>query len=1134
MTAGEKDTAAVDLDELIEVPYPELARREQTTPPPLPTPNPPLLPFHALDPEVFERVVAEVVYRRRDHLGTHFYGRRGQKQHGLDIVEHTKEGNTALYQLKRYQEVSPKQLRDAVEEYAGPPRKRRHLPPPRRFDPRRFVVVTSAETDRDTKNTDEIDVLHRDYAGDLDIEVWGAETLSRALRESPGLVAAVFGRPWAEAFCGLAPPLPTAQDPRPLGLVEEPVQVLGIATMVADAQAREQIDPGGAAALFAAVADDLERAAFPGHAALMRTRQAAAARAAGDAAAGFDLRFQIELARLVRGDDVRVRHESELGTDAEALGGTRLAKWRILCAAADWHEQGSDLAAVAEAVAELATSGDADAPQLCCLVLEQALVDGLFDFDPPRSLVADVDAEAPARLAAVRAAAASVGSSDPVLRARLRSAVADAELRIDSTPEEVETAYGALVEDAAAGRLLHAAGLVASRAAHAFATHGAVDRAESLWRRTVLDSSDHGLYGDARNALRAIHAARADAGQWLLLGLDTIVQAMPNRRRLIEARHDVSLSAFEAAQENRLPDAFGDARRWLWEARLSGHLVEEMLAWRQFGRVLAAGGDPEAAVECLVIAGEAANGADTARPLSALTDTWPWTASRVRRCRAAAIQVAGAQVRLIADHDVPQFAASLLALADGLWETAAVAPNPELEAVKAIAALGARIPETAVDGILSLAVPAVDHSTGISDDIANLLVQAYFAVPSRRADLAAAISAMLRQPTPPHDLWGLVENIPADAHEPLLATLTGLADAGDAAAVAMLVAWRRAPADVQLVARRAAATLLRRPVGHDRDSYGVGTQEDRVAGLVLGLLDAADETDIAAEELAPGLCSPVGGVIMTRGVVVGDAADSAAAQPAPPLARDATQAEDPGVPDDAAHAAAAPRDQLLAAVADKLLSLAEDRKDIAGSRQQALRALLRLIRRLPGDAAASMARRLADLHDDPGLSEQDLWEIETNMPLSRFRFDTGAGSLASTALVAAAEALARAGHAGDPMAAEAEFAVRLVAAALPLLRGDASEARAGARAVAAVASSAPSLVHYATALLVHPDPVVRAAGARLTPADETLLVSVATDPAALVRGAVASRGAELPSSVRETLAADPDAGVRHALRHADG
>ena len=46
--------------------------------------------------------------------------------------------------------------------------------------------------------------LQDEYRGDLTVDAWGAETVSRKLREHRGLVAAVFSDAWADAWCGTA------------------------------------------------------------------------------------------------------------------------------------------------------------------------------------------------------------------------------------------------------------------------------------------------------------------------------------------------------------------------------------------------------------------------------------------------------------------------------------------------------------------------------------------------------------------------------------------------------------------------------------------------------------------------------------------------------------------------------------------------------------------------------------------------------------------------------------------------------------------------------------------------------------------------------------------------------------------
>ncbi len=108
-----------DPGELIELRYPDLAMlaRQTSLLPPLVGAS--CLPLGDVDPEVLERLAAELI-RRRPNRGAHFYGRRGQKQYGLDILERENPDENSVYQVRRYQVLTPDLISSAVTENAGP------------------------------------------------------------------------------------------------------------------------------------------------------------------------------------------------------------------------------------------------------------------------------------------------------------------------------------------------------------------------------------------------------------------------------------------------------------------------------------------------------------------------------------------------------------------------------------------------------------------------------------------------------------------------------------------------------------------------------------------------------------------------------------------------------------------------------------------------------------------------------------------------------------------------------------------------------------------------------------------------------------------------------------------------------
>jgi len=453
-------------------------------------------------------------------------------------------------------------------------------------------------------------------------------------------------------------------------------------------------------------------------------------------------------------------------------------------------------------------------------------------------------------------------------------------------------------------------------------------------------------------------------------------------------------------------------------------------------------------------------------------------------------------------------------------------PAPERDAVSAIASFGDRIPDSAVDTLMALAEPARGAATGLSEPLAQVLIQAYWALPARRGDLARVLIDMLRLPQPPDNLWGFVASLPAAARETLKPAVTDLGKENRWNAIRTLAIWGEATEEVQLAARQQCAALLRSPVGVPRAFHAFGTTEVITIQLLVCLLEAEDEIVVEAASLVqtvgrPGLAAHLYVATVAEPGEVPEAL-------APPTGEVLEQAE----VDDSAVMAAGSRDVLAGEVARQLYSLATDTHGSAGERLLALQALRRLVEHLPKAHTSDLAPRLLQLHRQPSLSELDEWQIASTAPLSRVRIDTGAGKLAPLALVVAAEAFSAGRDPSEPCSEkEAQLARELFVAALPLL-ADEGNAVLGAMTVVAVASAAGELNAQVASLLVHPNEKVRARGAAHAALDAAISTQLVQDPSLAVRRAVAARAAALGQEARDRLAGDPDAGVRRVLERA--
>src|SRR6266571_3708717 len=950
-----------------------------------------LLPLHELDPGVFERVVVELAWRVENARDVQLYGRRGQKQYGLDVVGTDRSGDRFVYQARRLGMLTPSGIRQAVVDYAGPPRTRESLehPPPRRLEAKRFVLATSAQLDVDAALVDELERLRAEYRGDLEVDVYGAEKISHALRDAVGVVAGIFGPEWARAFCGMEPPAVAAGEPTAYGLLEDPLTDLGLAEVDIRAQQLRTEQPQQTAQIEQELAARLQKAGYPGHADLHRRRYALALRAAGELAGAFDQLWEEGFGDFERGatrlDDTL---EEQLEEIKDELPPTAAARLTVLRCALEWYGQGSQLPLTVSALQKLAAARDPWATQLTCIVLEQALVDGLYSSDPPRQIVGGSDHDTDGSgekdsngqwvdAAALTRALLLIGEDasnepDRTWRARLQCAIADARLelaRAKGSPLPVDDAYGELQDEASAGRFPPGAGaLVHARAARMHALANNARYAIDACRRSIIAASAAGLYGDVRNAFQDVaQAAFGEGNLSQMPDLALIARSLPNRDRLLAAAHDPALTALEAARRGKLPDAFEDARRYLWETRLSGQLLRERWALHLFADVLAGANREAEAVEPLVTAGEGNRAAELARTLSTWVDVTAAVGSAAPWQAAAAAQVIAVQVDLIPDAQVEPLAHLLLERARPVLQATGIGPQPAVEALKALARLGVRLPESVADPLLEIVGPALKQDLRVSDNAVEIVANLYRALPHRRSALAARLMEATALSSFADAAWDAIRSLRGQ-RQPLDPEVRRRAEDGDPRAVMTLAAWGEATPAVRRAARQAAAALLRTPVGHPRTMFTMDTVRRDTATLVAALLAGGDADDgLMAEDLAPVVQPRTGpgqeGMADTRTAEASVGADAGGTTDD----RDhVSVAEEPGEeagvtaggprvatkPDQAANTAAGPVGALGDAVAAQLLDMADDGHDAAFRRLDAILALRKLIPWLPASTCS--------------------------------------------------------------------------------------------------------------------------------------------------------------------------------------
>lgn len=594
---------------------------------------------------------------------------------------------------------------------------------------------------------------------------------------------------------------------------------------------------------------------------------------------------------------------------------------------------------------------------------------------------------------------------------------------------------------------------------------------------------------------------------------------------------------------------------------MSGHLVDEREALELFGDVLRFAGNPEVALTACVMAGAAGKAAKLAGELTAPVVVEPWARSPARFRQAAAAQVIGAQAPLYGTNSAAKPVHLLLGLTAGLWTSPRIAPHPALDAVNALSRFGKDLPVSAVDPVLTLMEPHLSSGGTLTPETAELLIQLYWAVPSRRDDVAGVIGPQLALAVPPLGLWQLIGNLPLEARGPVMSTVAALADSGNSDALRTLASWREPTTAVQLAARRTCARLLREPAGQPAALWSATTRASDAVMLLDALASTNSPAEVDPNELRPGV-GPIlpEKVLFSMSMSAGPPTSSGTGsvpsssshdQPETVEATPSDQTPSPAesgssgqsvadVDSDTATGdrldaqaviAAGPPADLAAAVAEHFITTAESHNPPAFVRADAVAALHSLLEQLTPDVSSSVARRVLAIAESPGFNAYDQLELNSQHALSQGRIDLGAKRLPTLALVTAATAAALAARAGSHVEILPGEAVRLlITKAVDLLHAqDHVASKDGATALALASRFAPSAAAYAGALLMHPDVEVRAVAASTAALDEAAQRILATDPSPQVRTMLASRSGEITEDILAALRADKHPSVQRAL-----
>lgn len=674
-----------------------------------------LLPFHQRSFEDFERICLVIAERVEGLRDPRLYGRRSQRQHGIDIVAWDSDGERVVFQSRRWVSFTAGNLRAAVADFAEGRRP---------FGPKRFVVCVSAIAS-DTDTLEALAEVREQY--DFDVDLYDGERLSSMLRERPDLVRLLFGQHWVAAFCGgegVQPIKPPAENVLAEALLRGPLQALGLARQVQEAEtASETGDAATARALYGDIASQLNEHGWVAQSASFRRLEAQAAATLEDLPSAVAILSRLAWKTADAPDSsatANAIHEMEaLGDENDPRVARVLATLRH---AQEWFANPwmdlKDMAAVIVAVANDSLD----------LTIEAILwfAETTLPAGETKLLLGHEDL-----LRLVIEARMVDSRSDPIA-VRLRLCLADATGEWQALDKEALRGYFDRRETA----------LVHARHARFLAWTGNPDEALSRYRLAVDQACLAALEGEAAKFLRSIFDLGArfgfeDESWWEAPALTARLRA---QQQYLARSYDFRTYGLEALREEKLPTALRHFKAYLRDSVIVGDLNGELAAHGLIADVYQRAEELELAARHLIRAGkhklvrELMRSSETYIDLTDLLDTdAPWVL-------ATALSALAAEGGLLPDEIVRTRFADLIDFATRQQRQAPFGPLVWLSATEVLAAIASRIPTENVRTLLDIFEPAIEREDNQyrwdDDQHVQVVLELFRGHPSARDDVS--------------------------------------------------------------------------------------------------------------------------------------------------------------------------------------------------------------------------------------------------------------------------------------------------------------------------------------------------------------------------------------------------------------